>query len=110
MINNETVDLYNKVNTQKKRAINRLLRAMASGKLEKSELARVCRSIARATASKDTPKKTSGYIMYYKQNYPAGRNNAPSSSLGDIAKVIGKSWKLLSLEKRDEFNKLAKTS
>ena len=87
MSNNETVDLYNKIGTQEKRAVNRLLRAMTSNKVEKAEL------VARATTSQDTPKRISGYILYYKQNYAAERKNEPSSSLGDIAKVVGKAWK-----------------
>ena len=110
MSNNETVDLYNKIGTQEKRAVNRLLRAMASNKVEKADLSRVCRSVARATTSQDTPKRISAYILYYKHNYAAERKNAPSSSLGDIAKVIGKAWKSLPQEKRDEFNTLAKTT
>jgi hypothetical protein len=48
MSNSETMELYNKVGTQEKRAVNRLLRAMASGNVEKSELARVRRSVSRA--------------------------------------------------------------
>ena len=104
------MELYNKVGTQEKRAVNRLLRAMASNKVEKADLSRVCRSVARATTSQDTPKRISGYILYYKQNYAAERKNAPSSSLGDIAKVIGKAWNSLPQEKRDEFNNLAKTT
>ncbi len=110
MNNNETMDLYNKVGTQERRAVNRLLRAMASGKVEKAELDRVWRAVGRATPSQDTSKRISGYILYYKQNYAAERKNAPSSSLGDIAKVIGKNWKALPPEKRDEFNTLAKTN
>jgi hypothetical protein len=51
----------------------------------------------------------SGYILYYKQSYAAEREKAPSSSLGDIAKVIGRSWKALPQAKRDEFNNLART-
>jgi hypothetical protein len=110
MNNNETMDLYNKVGTQEKRAVNRLLRAMASGNVEKAELSRVCRSVARATRNLDTPKRMSGYILYYKQNYAAEKVNTPSSSLGDIAKIIGKAWKALPEEKRGEFNDLAKTT
>ena len=109
MNNSDTMELYNKVGTQEKRAVNRLLRAMASGNVEKSELARVCRSVSRATTSQDGPKRMSGYILYYKQSYAAEREKAPSSSLGDIAKVIGRSWKALPQAKRDEFNNLART-
>jgi hypothetical protein len=110
MNNNETMDLYNKVGTQERRAVNRLLRAMASGKVDKNELARVCRAVGRATPSQDTPKRMSGYILYYKQNYAAEKVNTPSSGLGDIAKIIGTAWKALPQEKRDEFNDLAKTT
>jgi hypothetical protein len=51
----------------------------------------------------------SGYILYYKQNYAAERKKAPSASLGDSAKVIGRAWKQLPEEKREEFNNLART-
>ena len=38
MSKTETMDLYNKLFTQEKIAVNRLLRALASGNLEKAEL------------------------------------------------------------------------
>jgi hypothetical protein len=110
MSNSETMQLYNKVGTQEKRAVNRLLRAMANGKVEKSELARVCRSVSRATTSQDGPKRVSGYILYYKQNYASERKKEPSASLGSIAKVIGRAWKQLPEDKREEFNNLARTA
>ena len=104
----ETMELYKKVGTQEKRTINRLLRAMASGRVEKTDLARVFRSVSRAcAANRDGPRRISGYILYYQENYAVEKSKSPSSSLGEIAKVIGRSWKRLSEEERTEFNKRA---
>ena len=99
----ETMVLYNKLFTQEKRAVNRLLRALASGKVEKAELSKVCRLISKAAASQAPARKGSGYILYYKQHYEAERKKAPDASLGEIAKIIGRQWKALPLAKREQF-------
>ena len=59
MNNSDTMELYNKVGTQEKRAVNRLLRAMASGNVEKSELARV--QIVRCPEPQPARMAPSGY-------------------------------------------------
>ena len=64
MSESETMVLYNKLFTQEKRAVNRLLRALASGKVEKAELSKVCRLISKAAASQEPARKCSGYILY----------------------------------------------
>ena len=100
----ETMVLYNKLFTQEKRAVNRLLRALASGKVEKAELSKVCRLISKAAASQAPARKGSGYILYYKQHYEAERKKAPDASLGEI----GRQWKALPLAKREQFKVAAK--
>ena len=57
MSESETMVLYNKLFSQEKRAVNRLLRALASGKVEKAELSKVCRLISKAAASKEPAEK-----------------------------------------------------
>ena len=91
------MDLYEQIGTQEKRAVNRLLKALASGKVEKAELSSICRSIARNTsASQDgATKRMSPYILYYKERYPDLRATMPEASLGGIAKIVGKEWKAL---------------
>jgi hypothetical protein len=109
MSNSETLELYNNVGTQEKRAINRLLRVMASGKVDRAELGKVCRSVSRlASDSVDAPKRKSGYIVYYQQEFEAQKKAMPSASLGDIARVIGKQWRELLPSEKDKLNKLAK--
>ena len=83
--------------------MNRLLRALASGKVEKAELSKVCRLISKAAASQEPARKGSGYILYYKQHYEAERKKAPDASLGEITKIIGKQWKALLFAKREQF-------
>ena len=85
--------------------MNRLLRALASGKVEKAELSKVCRLISKAAATQEPARKGSltGYILYYKQHYEAERKKAPDASLGEIAKIIGKQWKALPLAKKEQF-------
>ena len=110
MSKSETMELYNKIGTQEKRAVNRLLRAMAGGKVDKAKLTRVCRSISKIAAKDEPPRLISGYILYYKQNYETERQKAPTAGLGEIAKVIAKQWRTLPQAKRDELNVIARTN
>ena len=103
MTESATMVLYNKLLTQEKKAVNRLLRALASGKVEKAELSKVCRLISKAAASQEPARKGSGYILYYKHHYEVERKKAPDASLGDIAKIIGRQWKALPLATREQF-------
>ena len=56
MSESETMVLYNKLFTQEKRAVNRLLRALARGKVEKAELSKVCHLISKARARSQREK------------------------------------------------------
>jgi hypothetical protein len=107
----ETLELYSKIGTQERRAVNRLLRAMASNNMTQTELSSICRSVSRLSAAardNDEPKRKSGYIVYYSEQYPSERAKQPTASLGEIAKEIAKRWKALPQEKRDELNKKAR--
>ena len=97
MSQHKAMDLYEQIGTQEKRAVNRLLKALASGHVKKTELQSICRSISRNTiASQDgAPKRMSPYILYYKERYPDLRAKVPKASLGGIAKIVGKEWKAL---------------
>jgi hypothetical protein len=101
------MELYNQIGTQEKRAVNRLLKAFASGKVERQELQSICRSISRNTtsASQDAgPKRVSPYILYYKERYPDLRAKMPEATLGGIAKVVGKEWKALGSKQAEYYN------
>ena len=92
MAPNETMQLYNKIGTQERRAVMRLLRAMASDKVNRGELGSICRSVSRlasAARSDDGPtcKRISGYILYYKEHYAAERKKHPAASPGPQAWV-----------------------
>ena len=56
MSHHKTMELYEQIGTQEKRAVNRLLKAFASGKVEKAELQSICRSISRNTAGSEEAK------------------------------------------------------
>jgi hypothetical protein len=112
MSHHKTMELYNQIGTQEKRAVNRLLKAFASGNVERQELQSICRSISRNTsASQDAgPKRVSPYILYYKERYADLRENMPAASLGEIAKVVGKEWKALGQAKQAEYHKQARNA
>jgi hypothetical protein len=109
MSQHKAMDLYAQIGTQEKRAVNRLLKALASGHVTKAKLQSICRSISRNTiASQDeAPKRLSPYILYYKERYPDLRATMPEASLGDIAKVVGKEWKALGQAKQADYYKQA---
>ena len=112
MSDSKTFELYNKIGTQEKRAINRLLRALADGNVKQPELSSICRSIRRNTATHDDtkPKKKNGYILFYQEQYPQYKNAVRSSEtgLGDVAKIISVKWKDLGIKGQADYNKRAK--
>jgi hypothetical protein len=101
----KTLELYNKLGTQEKRAINRLMRGLSDGNIERPELGRICRGISRACkSSTEEPKKMNGYIVYYKERYPAVKKKMPGAELGDIAKAVGAEWKKLGADERVKYS------
>ena len=101
---NKTMELYNKLGTQEKRAVNKLMRGLTDGSIERPELGKICRGITRRCAqSNDEPKKMNDYILYYKERYPAFKAKMPAAGLGDIARYIGAEWKNLSIDEKEKF-------
>ena len=70
MSDSKTFELYNKIGTQEKRAINRLLRTLADGNVKQPELSSICRSIRRNTATHDDtkPKKKTVTFCFIKSS------------------------------------------
>ena len=100
------MDLYSKIGTQERRAVNWLMRAMVSKNVTQTELSSICWSVSRLSAvakDDDEPKRKSGYIVFYSHHYPDERKKQPTVSLGEIAKSIAKRWRGLTQQKRDEF-------
>ena len=112
MSDSKTFELYSKIGTQEKRAINRLLRALADGNVKQPELSSICRSIRRNTATHDDtkPKKKNGYILFYQEQYPQYKNAVRGSEKGlwEVAKIISAKWKDLGIKGQAEYNKRAK--
>ena len=102
----QIIELHEQLGTQEKRAVNRLVRALASG-VQKAELRSICRSISRNTTSKPIPSK-SAYILYYKARYPVLRAKFPEASLGTIAKVVGLEWQELGQKGQAEYYEKAR--
>jgi hypothetical protein len=101
----EILELYNGLGTQEKRAVNRLMRGLSRGDIERPELGRICRGISRACkSSTEEPKKLNGYIVYYKERYPAVKKKMPGAELGDIAKAVGAEWKKLGADERVKYS------
>jgi hypothetical protein len=89
-------ELYDKLATQEKRMVNRLVKSLATGELQKTELSSICRSISRNTAGSKTEKQPpNSYIIYYKEQFPSVRKDLPDATLGEIAKFISTKWKAL---------------
>jgi hypothetical protein len=101
----KTLELYNGLGTQEKRSINRLMRGLRDGNIERPELGRICRGVSRACQSTDEPKKMNGYIVYYKQQYPVVKAKMPAGAgLGEIARVVGADWKKLGADEKAAFS------
>ena len=99
------LELYNRLGTQEKRAINRLMRGLSNGSIERPELSKICRGISRRCQDLEKPKKISnGYILYYKERYPAFKAKMPAAGLGDIARSIGAEWTALPSDEKEKFN------
>ncbi len=82
------MELYNKIDTQEKRAINRV---------KQPELSSICRSIRWNTA---TDKKRNGTFFTTKNNFLGigSRSEMPKAGLGEIAHAVGVKWKELGVK------------
>ena len=100
-----TIEMYDSLGTNEKRAVNRLLRGLSGGKVGRSELNKMCRGISRACALNDAekPKKVNGYIIYYKEQYPKYRAKMPDAELGHIARAVGTAWKKLTADQQAKY-------
>jgi hypothetical protein len=93
--------LFAKLSTQQKRAVNKLIRTLAGGKVKQSDFASICRSINRNTLKGIRVKRPpSAYIMFHSDRFPVHREAHPNAKLGDLAKMIGHDWKSLAPAKK----------
>ena len=104
-----TMEMYDSLGTNEKRAVNRLLRGLSAGNVGRSELNKMCRGISRACTRNDAdkPKRVNGYIVFYREQYPKYRAKMPDAELGHIARAIGAEWKKLTKDQQATFNKQA---
>ena len=106
-----TMEMYDSLGTNEKRAVNRLLRGLSAGNVGRSELNKICRGMSRACARNDAesekPKKVNGYIVYYKSQYPKYRAKMPDAGLAAIARAIGADWKKLTKDQQAKYKKQA---
>ena len=105
-----TIQMYDSLGTNEKRAVNRLLRGLSAGNVGRSELNRICRGMSRACTQSDAdkPKKVNGYIVYYKSQYPKYRAKMPDAELGHIARAVGTAWKKLTADQQAKYINQAK--
>ena len=93
--------LFVNLSAQEKRAVNKLIRTLAGGKVEKGDFASICRSINRNTLKGTCEKKpASAYILFHSDVFPVLKASHPEAKLGDLAKMIGKKWKVLDPEEK----------
>ena len=104
-----TMEMYDSLGTNEKRAVNRLLRGLSAGNVGRSELNKMCRGISRVCTRNDgdKPKKVNGYIVFYKEQYPKYRAKMPDAELGHIARAVGEEWRKLTADQKEKYNKQA---
>jgi hypothetical protein len=98
--------LYDNLGTQHKKAVNKLIRTLASGKVEPERFGAVCRSISRAN-SKGVKKPPTAYMLFYQASFHDLRARRPGAKLGDLAKELGDQWQKLPAEQKKIFQKRA---
>ena len=81
--------LFVNLSAQEKRAVNKLIRTLAGGKVEQGDFASICRSI-----------NPSAYILFHSDRFPLHKAAHPDAKLGDLAKLIGRDWKALDPAKK----------
>ena len=100
--------LFVNLSAQEKRAVNKLIRTLAGGKVEHGDFASICRSINRNTLKGiRTKRPPSAYILFHQDRYPVHRAAHPDAKLGDLAKMIGKDWKGLDPAKKAVYTSRA---
>ena len=104
MTKSEIVNLYDRLGTQEKRTVGKLVRALS----EKEDMSAICRAVHRKSPA--VRRQPSSYILFYKANYARIRQEHPGSSLGGIAKLVAEEWKSLSTERKAEFISTQSTS
>ena len=106
-----TMEMYDMLGTNEKRAVNRLLRGLSAGGISRSELNKICRGMSRACARNDAesekPKKVNGYIIYYKEQFTKYKMKMPDAELTAIARAIGAQWRKLTADQKEKYNKQA---
>ena len=97
--------LYETLDSSEKKVANRLIKVLATGDLDSKKVRQINRAIGRRDTT--AKKRPSGYILFYKEQYPLVKQNNPELKLGDIAKIVGAEWQALDQEDRDAFKKKA---
>jgi hypothetical protein len=88
--------LFVNLTTQEKRAVNKLIRTLAGGKVKQTDFAAICRSINRNTLKGSRIKKPpSAYILFHSDRFPVFKAAHPDAKLGDLAKMVGADWNAL---------------
>ena len=101
---NKVSELYDKLDTQHKRVVMRLLRALANGPFDEGEISRICRIINRQSGKE---RKKTGYILFYTEEYPKVRAKNKDLALGKIAQTIAKKWNKLASTEKQKYNEQA---
>jgi hypothetical protein len=100
--------LYVNLSKQHKRAVNKLIRTLAGGKVESADFASICRSINRNTLKGVRLKKSpSAYIFFSQERFPVHKATDPEAPLGEIAKRIGQEWNKLPPSKKAVYTSRA---
>ena len=101
--------LYETLNGSEKKVANRLIKVLATEDLDSKNIRQINRAIGRKDTT--TKKRPSGYILFYKEQYPLVKGNNPElKTLGDIAKNIGTTWSSMSDEDKSIYNEKAKNA
>ena len=97
---------YDSLDASKKRLANRLIKVLSTDSITDQQMSAISRAISRGAPS-GPKKKTTGYLLFYKTEYPKLRKQHADFPLGDQAKLAGKQWAALSEEARAGWKKEA---
>lgn len=103
-MNKQIEQKYLALDSFKKRIANSLITVLATD-LDGPQLKGISRCVGKH--DKSDKRKPSGYIMFYRDQYPNVSKSNPGMSLGNIAKIVGKQWAAKSSSEKQVYNKEA---
>jgi ABC-type transporter MlaC component len=106
-----SLELPSELQNKHKKPLRAVIQAFVGGKLETNQVSKCLKKAAKAIDEPKKPRKTNAYILFAKENRDGViaemSETNKDTTLGDVAKELGKMWGGLSDEQKQRFKNKA---